>query len=181
MTFPLCHDPSHLYFATLTLHGWKRLLAKPSYTGIILGSLDWLRQHGRWNLYAFVIMPSHLHTVVRPSDSSIISGVLQQFASYTAHAILKQLQKEQRTGLLAFFAEHADPGKLHGIWQEVQARNVYSVGFLRQKLEYIHNNPVVKRWALVENRANYPYSSARFYDRGVMPLIEVDDARPWLS
>jgi len=179
MTFRPHHDPAHLYFAT-TLHGWRHLLAEPSYASIILDSLDWLRQHDRWCLYAFVIMPSHLHIIVRPSDSLIISHVLQQFASYTAHAILKELRKEQRSELLAFFAEHADAGKQHGIWQEVQAQNVYSVDFLRQKLEYFHNNAVVKRRALVDNRADYPYSSACFYDRGVMPLIEVDDIGAWL-
>jgi putative transposase len=175
------HDPSHLYFVTLTLHGWKRLLSEPAYASIVLGSLDWLRRRGRWSLYAFVIMPSHLHTVVRPSGSLLITDVLRQFASYTAHAILKQLREEQQNGLLSFFAGHADPGKRHGIWQEVQAKNVYSAAFLRQKLEYIHSNPVVKRWALADSRADYPYSSACFYDRGTMPLIGLDDVRPWLS
>jgi len=180
MAFRARHDRSHLYFVTLSLHGWKHVLTEPSYARIILDSLDWLRQHNRWCLYAFVIMPSHLHMIVKPWESLIISDVLAQFTSYTAHAILNQLRKGERTGLLAFFAEHADLGKGHGIWQEVQAKNVYSVGFLRQKLEYIHNNPVLKQWALVDNRADYPYSSARFYDRGLTPLIEVDDIGPWL-
>ncbi len=34
-------------------------------------------------------------------------------------------------------------------------------------MEYIHNNPVAKKWMLVEDREAYFYSSAKFYKDGV--------------
>ena len=55
-----------------------------------------------------------------------------------------------------------------------------SAGFLRQKVAYTHNNPVAKHWRLVEDRADYVYSSACFYDRGEPPVIAVDDVREWM-
>ena len=51
------------------------------------------------------------------------------------------------------------------------------IGKVLQKMEYTHNNPVDKQWHLVDDRADYLYSSACFYDRGVKPVIEVDDVR----
>ena len=51
---------------------------------------------------------------------------------------------------------------------------------LQQKLEYIHQNPIAKEWKLAEERADYPYSSAGFYDYGRKPIIEITDINEWL-
>ena len=90
---------------------------------------------------------------------------------------------EQRHDLLADFARRwdKDASKQHQVWLPIQAKNVYSVEFLREKVEYTHNNPVAKRWCLVADRADYAYSSACFYDRGLAPAVEVDDVREWFG
>jgi putative transposase len=183
MTFKPHHDPTHLYFVTATVLGWKQIFIEPAYAHLVLDSLDWHRQHGRWCLYAYVLMPNHSHAIIKPLGEHTISSVLQSFGSYTAHAILARLKKDQRRDLLSFFAQRQDrdASKQHQIWQPIQAKNVYSVGFLREKLEYVHNNPVAKQWRLVEDRADYVYSSACFYDRGLAPVVQVDDVREWLS
>jgi putative transposase len=182
MTFRPHHDPTHLYFVTATILGWKHLFIDPTYAHIVLQSLDWHRGHGRWSLFVFVIMPNHAPFVVRPLDAQTISTVLQSFGSYTAHAILDRLRQDGRTDLLAFFARRQDHDarKQHQVWQPIEAKNVYSVEFLRQKVEYTHNNPVAKRWHLADQRADYVYSSACFYDRGEQPVIVVDDVREWM-
>ena len=182
MTFKPYHDPTHLYFVTSTVLGWKHLFIEPAYAEIVLQSLDWHRCHGRWSLFAFVVMPNHAHFIVRPLDGQTISTVLQSFGSYTAHAILDQLRQDGRADLLAFFAQRqdCDASKEHQVWLPIEAKNVYSVGFLRQKVEYTHNNPVAKHWRLVEDRADYVYSSACFYDRGERPIIGVDDVGEWM-
>ncbi|MBK9226107.1 MAG: hypothetical protein IPL67_03360 [Ignavibacteria bacterium] len=38
--------------------------------------------------------------------------------------------------------------------------------FIRQKLNYMHKNPVSGKWKLVENYLDYIHSSARFYELG---------------
>lgn len=52
---------------------------------------------------------------------------------------------------------------------------MFTERFLRQKLNYIHRNPV--RAGLVEGPADYPYSSYRNYQFGEEWLIEID--RTW--
>lgn len=182
MTFKLYHDPTHLYFVTGTIKGWKHLFIEPTYARIVLDSLNWHRRNDRWSLFSFVVMPNHTHFIVRPLGDQTISTVLQSFGSYTAHAILNQLRQDGRTDLAAFFAlrENQDATKQHQIWLPIEAKNVYSVEFLRQKLDYTHSNPIDKHWHLVDDRADYPYSSACFYDRGERPVIEVDDVREWM-
>jgi putative transposase len=41
-----------------------------------------------------------------------------------------------------------------------------TIKILEQKLEYIHNNPVVEKWSLAGFPEEYRWSSARFYLEG---------------
>ena len=42
-----------------------------------------------------------------------------------------------------------------------------TIKILEQKLEYIHNSPVVEKWALCSVPEDYRWSSARFYLSGI--------------
>ena len=128
-------------------------------------------------------MPTHVHLLIKPAEGQTISANLQSFGSFTAHALLKRLRACQMTAELDYFASHRqqDATAKHQVWQPLQAKNVYGPEFLQEKVEYIHNNPIAKKWALVENRADYPYSSACYYDRDEGPPLAVDDVRVWLG
>jgi len=181
MTFPSYHNPTHLYFITASIIEWKHLFITPHYINLPLNSFDWMQQHKRILLFAFVIMPSHLHAIIKPLTDTI-GNIVQQFGSFTAHEILKQVRAENRNDLLNTFQQYKrDPRHEHGVWQDIQAKNIYSPYFLWQKMEYIHQNPVAKEWHLVADRADYPYSSARYYDYGRKPIIEITDINGWLT
>ncbi|HJS19516.1 MAG TPA: hypothetical protein VJ785_12275 [Anaerolineales bacterium] len=181
MTFPSFHDSTHLYFITASIIEWKNLFIADEYTRIPLNSLIWLQQQKRILLFAFVIMPSHLHAILKP-ESNLIGEIVQQFGSFTAHEVLKKLREQNQIDLLKLFQyKKRDQRHEHSIWQDIQAKNVYSMDFLQQKLEYIHQNPVAKDWKLVEDRADYPYSSAGYYDYGRKPIIEITDINEWLA
>jgi putative transposase len=180
MTFNSFHDPIHLYFVTASVVEWKHLFRKPEYAKIILNSLEWLQQQNRISLFAFVLMPSHLHAILKP-EKDTIGEILQQFGSFTAHEILKRLREDNKIDLQAFQKNKRDSRHEHSIWQDIQAKNIYSEGFLWQKMEYIHQNPTVKDWKLAGNRADYLYSSAGYYDYGRKPVIEITDINQWLT
>jgi len=157
------------------------LFITPEYTNIPLNSLAWLQQQKRILLFAFVIMPSHLHAIIKPVSDSI-GAIVQQFGSFTAHEILKKLGTDNQKDLLdSFRQKKRDQRHEHSIWQDIQAKNIYSVEFLQQKMEYIHQNPVAKDWKLVEDRADYLYTSAGYYDYGRKPIIEIMDVNKWLT
>ena len=99
MTFSSFHDPSHLYFVTASICGWKHLFAEQKYAQIVLDSLVWLQKEKRILLFAFVVMPSHLHFILKP-ENKVIDEILQDFGSFTAHTILHQLRMDQRNDLL---------------------------------------------------------------------------------
>jgi putative transposase len=180
MTYPAFHDDSHLYFITASVVGWKQLFILPAYSQIILDSLAWFRFQRHMKLFSFVIMPTHVHWIAKPLDLNI-SVLLQKFGSFTAHEILKRLKEENRSELLTFLkGQRRDFHRLHSVWQDIQAENIFSNQGVQQEMEYIHSNPISKKWALAVDRADYRYSSACFYDRLQEPVIGVDDLREWL-
>jgi len=181
MTFSSIHDPTHLYFITASIVEWKNVFSLPEYAQIPLDSLAWFQQEKRISLFAFVLMPSHLHAIMKP-EKDVIGQILQQFGSFTAHEILKKLRSKNRKDWLEIFNQHKrDQRHEHSIWQDIQAKNIYSMDFLWQKMEYIHQNPIAKDWKLATDRADYIYSSACYYDRGIKPIIEITDIHNWLT
>jgi hypothetical protein len=125
-------------------------------------------------------MSTHLHAILLPLNRPI-GELLQNFGSFTAHKIMQNLRKENRKDLVDFFHAHRRENSLeHSIWQDIQAKNIYSEKFLIQKMEYIHQNPVTNELKLVQDRAEYLYSSACYYDEGQRPIIEIDDIRDFL-
>ncbi|MDP1544616.1 MAG: hypothetical protein Q8L87_01240 [Anaerolineales bacterium] len=181
MTFHSIHDPTHLYFVTASVVEWIPLFKYPKYTEVILSSLSWMQKEKRLLLFAFVIMPTHAHLLIKPQNQTI-GETVQQFGSFTAHEILKKVREDGKTDWLKTFEqEKRDPRHKHSIWQDIQAKNIFSMEVLEQKVEYIHQNPIRKDWKLATDRADYIYSSAGYYDYGRKPIIEITDINEWLA
>lgn len=60
--------------------------------------------------------------------------------------------------------------EVYQFWQQNNKPiEVYSPTVIKQKLDYLHNNPVAAGFAI--DPANYPYSSAYDYAGGDGPLL----------
>lgn len=180
MKYKTFHDPEHLYFLTSTISGHKMLFYKDEYAMIIIRSLDYLRRNGFIKLYAFVVMPNHVHQLIKPLKKYTVNQIADKFHSFTAHQILKQLRTDKDKNLLNYFQKFAFSRKTdrkHYFWQDSLVKNVFSLEALEEVMEYIHSNPFNKNWNLVKDRADYKYSSACYYDRGRKLIIEIDDVR----
>ncbi len=54
------------------------------------------------------------------------------------------------------------------IWQrDSLGIEIYSREVAKQKIDYIHFNPVSRKWILAKDDLGYHFSSARFYERGI--------------
>ena len=90
----------------------------------------------------------------------------QSFLKYTAQQIKFDLQKNTPKLLEAFRVDAKD--RQYQFWE----RNALSVDLFtgtvfKQKVDYIHNNPIQEKWKLALLPEDYKYSSARFYETGV--------------
>jgi hypothetical protein len=64
--------------------------------------------------------------------------------------------------------------KIHNVFQpSADIKEILTEKFIRQKLNYMHKNPVTGKWKLVDDYLDYPHSSARFYDLGEKGIYNV--------
>ena len=176
-------DATNLYFITTTAVQRVNLFHRDVIKRIIADSLNYIRVQHWIKLHAFVIMPNHIHIIVRFLEGYTLSDVMREFKKYTARQIIRQYQAENNQPALAFLEQTANhvPDQRYKVWEDgYDARNVFSPEFLGQKLEYIHNNPCQPHWELVEHPEEYPWSSAKHYLLDKPAIIAVDDVRKLL-
>lgn len=182
--WPVHVDPSHLYFITTRAVQHAHIFRRDLVRRILIDSLNTGRILGQYALLAYVIMPNHIHLILRCLNESTPGQIVAAFKKATANLILRQYEVEGNDRALAFCAAAVPPRYKQNyiVWEhEYQAKNVFSPAFLREKLEYVHNNPVQPHWRLAETAEAYAWSSARFYAGEGRALLPLSDAREWLG
>jgi len=103
-----------LFFVTLTVVGWVDLFTRAEYAEVFLESLRYcIRQKGL-RVYAFCIMPSHIHLIADlVEDKRLLAHVLRDLKSYTAKALYTLVERTRRkaaaTGCCGCFSFMAGP------------------------------------------------------------------------
>lgn len=159
-------DSHTLYFWTATIHNWYPLLLRDHLKMEIIHSLQWLTERSLIKVYAYVIMPNHMHLIWKVLDNNGKESPHGSLLKFTAHRFRKYLLEENPQELIHF--EVQAPNKRHEFWQrDSLAIPLYNRWFILQKLTYLHNNPVAKHWRLASAPSAYRFSSAAFYESGV--------------
>jgi REP element-mobilizing transposase RayT len=145
------------------MHKWLPLLADENNKQLIIDYLRKLSTEGFLIVYAFVLMPNHVHIIWRQNKLNGKETPQGSFLKYTAHEFLKRLKALGESKLYEVNAAN----KKHEIWQRDSISvEIYSKPVAKQKLDYIHFNPVSKKWMLAKDDLEYYYSSARYYNNG---------------
>ena len=153
-----------IYFWTAAIHNWLPLLETDKNKQIITDSLKYLSDKNLITVYAFVIMPNHIHLIWQQNELNGKETAKGSLLKYSAHLFLKQLQAQGK----AYLYEINAANKKHEIWQrDALGIEIYSRAVAKQKLDYIHFNPVSGKWQLAKDDVSYKYSSARFYETGI--------------
>ncbi len=155
-------ENGQIYFITSTIIEWLPVFTRKPYFDIVIDSLKYSQEHKGLKLYAYVIMDNHMH-LIGAGDN--LGKIIKEFKSHTAREIIKlaeQDNKEWLLNLLSFFRKKHKISSTHQVWQEVyHPQQIISEEMLRQKVEYLHHNPV--RAGLAEKPEDWLYSSARNY------------------
>jgi REP element-mobilizing transposase RayT len=163
-------DKHYAYFVTWTLVEWLPLFAEPTYRQIVLDSLNYLRTNKHTQLNAFVVMSSHIHAVLWPEEETNLSDVTRDFKRFTSREISKECERQGAGNLLSVFKtarkeNRAQDVSKYQVWQEgSHPEAIFTENFAKQKIDYIHLNPV--RAGMVNAAHEWPYSSASAYILG---------------
>ncbi|MBX3242032.1 MAG: transposase [Chitinophagaceae bacterium] len=169
-------DQYGLFFMTFTVVDWIDLFSRQLYRDILVKNMSYCRKHKDLLVGAYVIMTNHMH-VIWQSRSGKLSDTVRDYKSFCTKELIEAMQEHpesRREWLLRAFKYHAcgtNQNKDYKLWiSGSHPEQIYSEGFMRTKLDYIHNNPVRAGW--VEKPEDYLYSSASNYatGRGIMEI-----------
>lgn len=165
-------EPVKPHFLTCTVVEWLPVFTRPDAVQIVLDSWRYQRTHDGLRLYGYVILENHLHFV---AQAPRLDKCVSSFKSFTAARLIELLEASNAERLLTRlrFAKCAHKrDREYQFWQEgVHAEMVFSEAVMREKLDYIHRNPVKRGY--VDLPEHWRYSSARDYS-GQKGLMEVD-------
>jgi REP element-mobilizing transposase RayT len=175
MSLPHLQIAGDVYYITNVIYNRLHVFTKPSFIIPIIDSLNYYRFKQCYKLLGYVIMPDHFHIMIWPYGDVPVADMMRDLKRFTSGRIARQAEVERKKEWLEAFraaGEKTDRAE-YKVWQDgYWDKNIFSEKMLRQKLNYIHNNPV--RAGLVSNPGEYPYSSFRNYELGEEALIEID-------
>jgi len=177
------NDQEGLYYLTFQVVDWVDIFTRQVYRDLVVESFRYCIENKGLDLFAFVIMSNHIHLIAQSTNGKL-SETVRDFKKFTSKRIIEiilEIPESRKIWMLDRFSFNARQhlrNKTYQVWtHENHAEHLYSPDFIREKLDYIHNNPVRAGW--VEKPEDYLFSSARYYAGldCVLPISEI--GLPW--
>ena len=118
------HDQEKLHFLTITVIDWIDLFTRPALKHVIIDSLKFCQQKKGLIIYAFVIMPSHIHLIVKTKSVYKLEDTIRDFKKYTSKELIKTIKEypeSRREWLLnkfSFAANRIRKGVNYKVWKD---------------------------------------------------------------
>jgi putative transposase len=146
------HNLGHLHFITFSCHHRLPYLETAEHKEILEQVIERTRRAHNFVLYAYVLMPEHLHLLLSEPKNHSLSSTMRVI-------------KGESSKLLK--------GKRNHFWQpRYYDFNLFTTHKFKEKIQYIHRNPVKR--GLVTNPEGYRWSSFNHYATGEPGPIEIE-------
>ena len=163
------------YHITSTFTAWLPLFRHKAVLLAVVEEIGRSLDECRGSIAAYVFMPDHLHILVYLPEEGLLHRFCKLWRGRSSKRITSFLHDRGDSKTLSTMAAHASGGAARAVWKEqVRALAVHSSSKLREKVDYIHANPV--RRELVKHPDDWPYSSWRFYEGDGRSLLPIT---PW--
>ncbi len=160
-----------LHFLTFSCYRRLPLLKTVRARNLFVQALGKIRERYKFLLVGYVVMPNHVHLLISESSKATPSVVLKVLKQRTSRDFRRVGRRAPAGQFRLAFAR--SEGSLRRFWQpRFYDFNVWSEKKVREKLEYMHANPVVR--GLVKHPKDWPWSSWSFYANGEAELVPID-------
>jgi putative transposase len=150
-------EAESLHFVTFSCFHRLALLDETGAKETVEMALEQVRARHQARVYAYVLMPEHVHLLVNEPPRIVLAQFLKAFKQITSRRL--------RGGRDKF-------------WQDrYYDSNVYGGKARSEVIRYIHRNPVKR--GLVEKPEDWPWSSFRHYATGEQGTVEIES--DWTS
>ena len=148
-----------LHFITFSCFQRSPLLESTSSKDAVEAILEQTRARHGARIYAYVLIPEHVHLLINEPPSIVLAQFLKVFKQAAS--------RELKGGREHFWQNRYFDGNIHG----ERARS--------EVIRYIHRNPVKR--GLVVSPEQYRWSSFNYYATGIRGVIEiVSEWTSWL-
>jgi REP element-mobilizing transposase RayT len=172
------HNKNGLYFVSFATIHWIDVFTRQMYLDILAASINYCRKEKGMELFCYCFMPNHLHLIFRSANGDP-SGLIRDFKRHTSTKVIGAIRnnpKESRKEWMLWMFERA--GKKNAtttkyqFWQQNnQPIELWSEKIIKQKINYIHKNPV--KSGFVVHPEDWKYSSARNF-RDDHTVLQID-------
>jgi putative transposase len=172
-----CHrynEPYHAHHLTFSCYRRQPFLSGPRGPRWFLEALDAARRIEGFHLWAYVIMPEHVHLVIAPGERYDISRILWRIKTPVARRAVRFLRQSRPTFLPRMATRRANGRLDYRFWQAGGGydRNLWTSRRIHEAVAYIHENPV--RRGLVTQARQWPWSSIRAWTEGASQPLPID-------
>jgi putative transposase len=163
---------------TFSCYKGYQFLAKERVCAWFVEAVEKARKEWPVDLWAWVLMPEHVHLLMAPREAGVNIGHFQgAIKEQIARKAIKWLELNA-SGWIPRITVVEGKTTRRRFWQPGGGydRNVEKLETLHSMIDYIHLNPV--RRGLVERAIDWEWSSARWY-AGILPVrLDIDRTMP---
>jgi putative transposase len=160
-----------LHFITFSCYERRPLLNTVRARNLFTKVLGEVRERYGFRLVGYVLMPEHVHLVISEPKTGTASKVVQMLKQRVSRAMRGKKRQDSAAQLALKFPDPV--GRLLRFWQKrFYDFNVWSSQKMREKLNYMHANPVQRK--LVPHPKDWLWSSWAFYAHGDAGLARID-------
>jgi putative transposase len=163
-----------LHFVTFSCYQRRPYLGTVRARNCFVKILDEVRSRQGFALLGYVLMPEHVHLLMGEPEHGNPSTALQVVKQKVSRSLRERKTSSERQ-MESTFASGSVAAA--AFWQRrFYDFNVWSEKKLKEKLQYMHRNPVDRK--LVQHPQDWPWSSWSFYAKGEQGLIRIDELTP---
>jgi putative transposase len=138
------------HFVTFTCYHWRQGFDQPAIYDLFVQVLEQMRCRFGLCIYGYVVMPEHVHLLLNEPERGLLANAI--------HYLKLSFSKRLGTGTF---------------WQKrYYDRNIRNEREFREKLRYIHRNPVKR--GLVPEPGEWKWSSFRHYALREKGPVEIE-------
>jgi len=165
------YGKADLHFITFSCYRRLPLLKTVRARDLFVQELGKVRDAMGFRLVGYVVMPEHVHLLISEPKQGTPSNALHKLKLQVSRK-LRQRRGNCSAGQSGLPSEEGRE-QPRAFWQaRFYDFNVYSRGKMKEKLNYMHANPVIRK--LVKHPSEWAWSSWAFYAREEEGPVRID-------
>lgn len=110
-------NPEGVYFVSFAVQGWVDVFTRNEYKNILVENLDYCQKNKGLEIFAWCIMSSHVHLVIRAEGNALLSDILRDYKKFTSKAVIRAITDNNRESRKEWLLEQFNTPEGNRFWR----------------------------------------------------------------